>query len=132
MTAGFQGGPSSMMPRNVSLSDSYKSVGYDFPVWQSFCTEKTMFPFPFFTSQNTIILGGLRGILNCAPIMPRDTSLSDSQYGIFQRDFFLFYTEKTMFVRGKSILQGFLNSTEQFAYNERKWNILLNVKYRRC
>ena len=36
-----------LMPRDASLSDSYKSVGDVFPVWQCFYTEKTILPFPF-------------------------------------------------------------------------------------
>ena len=48
-TGGFKGALSwsPLMPRDASLSDSYKSVGDVFPVWQSFYTEKTIFPFPF-------------------------------------------------------------------------------------
>ena len=33
---------------------------------------------------NTIVLRGLRGALNCALIMPRDASLSDSRSILFQ------------------------------------------------
>ena len=33
--------------RDVSLSDSYTSVGDVFPVWQSSYTDKTILPFPF-------------------------------------------------------------------------------------
>ena len=49
MYGGFQGALNwaPLMSRDASLSDSYKSVGDGFPVWQSFYTEKTRFPFPF-------------------------------------------------------------------------------------
>ena len=48
-TGGFRGtlNWAPLMPRDAILSDSYKSVGDGFPVWQSFYTEKTIFPFPF-------------------------------------------------------------------------------------
>ena len=64
MYGGFQGGPqlgSPLMPRDASLSDSYKSVGDGFPVRQSFHAEKTIFSFPFTLNDSAVIYGGFQG-----------------------------------------------------------------------
>ena len=40
-------------------------MGYDrgdgFPVWQSFYTEKTLFPFPFTLNDSAVMYGGFQG-----------------------------------------------------------------------
>ena len=76
----FQGGPR-LGPHDAERRQSLgqlKSVGDIFPVWQSFYTEKTMFPFPFLLNDSAVMYGGFFGALNWAPLMPSDAILSDS------------------------------------------------------